>query len=262
MQKLLFTLLLLTNSLLMSAQITYVAHRGASHLAPENTLASIQLAWELDADAAECDIMLTKDKKVIVFHDKKGLRLLNKNITIAKSNYKQIKDLPINLKPCNQKKFKGQTIPLLKDVLATLPADKQLIIEIKTAKEILPHLQKVIKKHWKSGKIVFIAFDFETILATKELYPQIPCYYLSSTREDLHIKFKKIINSKLDGIDLNHKIIDASLVAKYKKHNKATWCWTVNSPKAAARMKKCGVTCITTDRPKWLKEKMQALQKK
>ena len=40
-------------------EFLYVAHRGASYLAPENTLASIQLAWELGADAAECDVMLT-----------------------------------------------------------------------------------------------------------------------------------------------------------------------------------------------------------
>ena len=32
----------------------FVGHRGASYLAPENTLASLKLAWELGAEAAEC----------------------------------------------------------------------------------------------------------------------------------------------------------------------------------------------------------------
>ena len=41
----------------------YVGHRGASYLAPENTMASIQLAWKLGAEAAECYILLTADRK-------------------------------------------------------------------------------------------------------------------------------------------------------------------------------------------------------
>ena len=38
-----------------------IAHRGASNLAPENTLASFRLAKELGADGIECDVQLTKD---------------------------------------------------------------------------------------------------------------------------------------------------------------------------------------------------------
>ncbi|HVR75586.1 MAG TPA: glycerophosphodiester phosphodiesterase family protein, partial [Planctomycetota bacterium] len=38
-----------------------VAHRGASHEAPENTLASVELAWKEGADAVEVDIFLTRD---------------------------------------------------------------------------------------------------------------------------------------------------------------------------------------------------------
>ena len=53
----------------------FVAHRGASYLAPENTVASIKLAWELGADAAECDVMLSSDNQVLVFHDKKTKNL-------------------------------------------------------------------------------------------------------------------------------------------------------------------------------------------
>ena len=34
-----------------------VGHRGAAHLAPENTLQSVKLAYELGADAAEIDAL-------------------------------------------------------------------------------------------------------------------------------------------------------------------------------------------------------------
>ena len=44
--------------------VEIIAHRGASHLAPENTLASAELAWKLGADAVEIDIWLTKDGRI------------------------------------------------------------------------------------------------------------------------------------------------------------------------------------------------------
>ena len=46
-----------------------IAHRGASNLAPENTLASFRLAKELGADGVECDVQLTKDHKLVIAHD-------------------------------------------------------------------------------------------------------------------------------------------------------------------------------------------------
>ena len=65
-----FALLLVSGILAQDPTSTlnfsFVGHRGASYLAPENTLASIELAWELGADAAECDLMLTSDHRVIL----------------------------------------------------------------------------------------------------------------------------------------------------------------------------------------------------
>ena len=57
------------------AQPFYIAHRGASYLAPENTVASAMLAWELGADAVEIDIYLSSDNKVMVIHDKDTKRI-------------------------------------------------------------------------------------------------------------------------------------------------------------------------------------------
>ena len=42
-----------------------IAHRGASHLAPENTLTSFRLAKTLGADGFECDVQLTKDRHLV-----------------------------------------------------------------------------------------------------------------------------------------------------------------------------------------------------
>ena len=49
-----------------SEPVEIIAHRGASYIAPENTIASNKLAWELKSDAVECDIYLSKDGKIMV----------------------------------------------------------------------------------------------------------------------------------------------------------------------------------------------------
>src|SRR5690625_5078331 len=49
--------------------ITIIAHRGASHYAPENTISAFDLAYQLGADTIETDIHLTKDHIPVLIHD-------------------------------------------------------------------------------------------------------------------------------------------------------------------------------------------------
>ena len=252
----LFSIPLILFPILLQAQVTYIAHRGASHLAPENTSAAINLAWELGSKAAECDVLLTKDKKIVVFHDKNTIRLCGKSCNIRKKNYKDLKNLPVRLNSNNLPQYRGETIPLLQDILQTVPDSTTLVIEIKCGSEILNPMKEILGKHWKSGKIVFIAFDYETIMTMKKAFPKVPCYFLAHLKGNISKHFDELIKGPLDGVDLNHGIVSRKLVNRFKKHGKTTWCYTVNGIKEALRMKACGVTGITTNRPKWLKEQV------
>ena len=236
--------------------ILFVAHRGASYLAPENTLASIKLAWELGADGAECDVMMSADHRIILFHDNHTKKLTGVDHTVAKTNWDLLKELRIKPRDTNLPGYENESIPLLEQVLDMIPDDRMLVIEIKTGPEILPDLKQVIDTHWNSGRISFIAFDFETIKAVKALYPEVPCYYLSSFRKELEGHFEAVVEAGLEGVDLRHQIIDQALVDRCHAAGLEVWCWTVNDPETARNMHKMGVSAITTDRPAWLKENM------
>ena len=238
------------------SEFMYVAHRGASYLAPENTLASINLAWELGADAAECDVMLTSDGQVVLFHDKNTRKLTGESHVLSETPWSVLQNLEIKLRDSNLPEYAGETIPLLAKVLPTIPEDRMLVIEIKTGPEILPFLKKVIAGHWQSGKISFIAFDFETIRQCKALFPEVPAYYLSAFGTDVNKRFDAIVESKLDGVDLRHPVIDEAMMQKCHEAGLDVWCWTVNDPKTALKIKDLGVSAITTDRPAWLKEQL------
>ncbi len=234
----------------------FVAHRGASYLAPENSVASIKLAWELGADAAECDVRLSSDNQVVVFHDKNTKNLTGESHVVAETPWETLQHLSIRLRDTNLPEYEGATIPLLKDLLETIPSDRMLVIEIKTGTEILPFLKGVVDRHWTTGRIAFISFDFDAIRQAKAIYPRLPCYYLSSSKKDAKKHIIKAVQNNLDGLNLRHSIIDQELSMACREAGLDLWCWTVNDPGTAVAMKWMGVSAVTTDRPKWLKEQI------
>ena len=72
-------------------------------------------------------------------------------------------------------------------------------------------------------------------------------------------ELEHIAKTDLDGVNLRHKIISSDLVSSVRAINKDIWCWTVNELEDALRMEDLGVSAITTDRPKWLKDKVADL---
>ncbi len=56
-------------------EIFLIGHRGAPHHFPENTLASFQKAIDIGANGLEFDLCLTKDGRIVVFHDPKPIKL-------------------------------------------------------------------------------------------------------------------------------------------------------------------------------------------
>ena len=102
-----------------------IAHRGASYYAPENTMASVKLAWGQNTDALEVDVHKTKDGKLVVHHDKKiNTRFFSP--TIAKTNLKRLKTYKIGL---------NEQIPTLKEALSILKGNIILDIEVKPVRE-------------------------------------------------------------------------------------------------------------------------------
>ncbi len=250
-------LLLFTMSLM--AQSTIIAHRGASHFAPENTVASAKMAWQLGADAVELDIHLSKDNRIMVIHDNSTKRTCSgkTNLIIKKTPSILLRDLDAG--SWKGKEFKGEKIPYLKEMIATVPEGKQLVVEIKCGKEVLPELKKCVDKSGKASQIVFICFDWDVIVQAQKEFPDNKCYWLSSSKSGLNKKIKLAAENGLAGVDLKYSIITKEVVDLAKANHLEVLTWTVDNPEEAKKLEKMGVTGITTNRPKWLKEEMAKL---
>jgi len=250
------TFLMMFFSIGLLAQPEIIAHRGASYLAPENTLAAANLAWELNADAVEIDIYLTQDNRVVAIHDKDTKRtcLGKKNMKIANTPSEVLRELDAGV--WKDEKYKGEKIPFLSEIIETVPPQKTLVVEIKCGSEVLPHLKRVVDNSGKKDQIVFIAFGWDTILNTKKVFPENKCYWLSSVKVGLKNKMEQAAEKGLEGVNLNHKIIDEKVMQMAVENNLEVLTWTVNDPEEAKRLDQLGVAGITTDRPGWLKEQM------
>ncbi len=254
-----FTFLFFLLNFNLIAQSTFIAHRGASYLAPENTVASAKLAWELGADAVEVDVHLSEDNRIMVIHDKSTRRTCSnkKNLEIRNAPSIILRDLDAGNK--KGKEFKGEKIPFLEEIIATIPKGKTLVVEIKCGADILNPLRRVIERSGKADQITFISFGWKTILKTQKAFPDNQCYWLCALKPGLKKKMAEAAKEGLAGVNLKHSMIDKAIVDWAKSLNLKVLSWTVDDPVEAKRLSDLGVAGITTNRPKWLKEKMLKL---
>ena len=257
--KLAITTFLLFFVLIITAQNTFIAHRGASYSAPENTVVSAKLAWEVGADAVECDIHLSKDNRLMVIHDADTKRTCSgkKNLEIADSPSTLLRDLDAGV--WKDEKYKGEKIPFLAEMIETVPEGKTLVVEIKCGNEVILPLERLLEKSEKRNQVVFISFNWKTIIEVKKTFPDNKCYWLSSSKTGLHKKIKEAAENGLDGVNLHYSLIDEEVVNVAKENSLEVLVWTVDDPAEAKRLTELGVTKITTNRPDWLKEEMGKL---
>src|SRR5690349_6499814 len=121
--------------------VDIVAHRGASFDAPENTVASAKLGWEQKADAVEIDIYLSKDGRIVVLHDADTKRTAGSVGKVVESTAEHLRTLDAG--SWKGADWKGEKIPFLEEIIATVPEGGRLFIEIKCGPEILPELERV-----------------------------------------------------------------------------------------------------------------------
>lgn len=225
-----------------------IGHRGASYYAPENTVASANLAWEQNADAVEVDVHLSSDNQIVVIHDKDTERTAGKKFLVSQTSMDTLRTLEAG--SFKDEKYRGEPIPLLNDVVETVPEGKKLIVEIKSDKKIVPVLKETFGDHEKIDQFVFIAFNYETIVEAKKSFPSNEAYWLSSKlKEDAKTVLQRVKEDGLDGVNFNYSIITPEVVELANEMGLEVYAWTVNDREKARELQEMGVKGITTDMP-------------
>jgi glycerophosphoryl diester phosphodiesterase len=243
-----------------------VAHRGASHVAPENTMAAFQLAWLENADAIEGDFYLTADGQIVCFHDKTTKRLCPSTpaLTVAEATLAELQKLDVGT--WKSKAYEDERMPTLTDVLANVPKGKKFFLEVKSGVEIMPALINTLAQtDLEDEQIVIIAFDAQVIAACRQEMPQYKASWLTGFKQKgILRKWQPQLNSILQtlkesgatglGVQGNRKVVDESFADAIEAAGVELHVWTVDDPADAQYFKNLGVQSITTNKPESIRQ--------
>lgn len=243
-----------------------IAHRGEPFDAPENTLASIQLAWGRKAKAVEVDIHLTNDNEIVVIHDFDTLRISGTKKVIKNSTLAELRLLDFG--SFKDAKWNKERIPTLIEVLKTVPTDGKLVIEIKSNAGILPKLKEELEaSQLKNAQIELIAFNLKTLAKAKQLMPEYkmlgllnldydwPHWFIWKSPEKITSKINSL---NLDGVDVwAGKLLDKNFISSFTNEGLLVYAWTVDNPVKARELIAFGIDGITTNRASWMADQLK-----
>lgn len=237
-----------------------VAHRGSSESAPENTLAAFNLAWSEGARFIEGDFCLTADGRVVCIHDKDTERTSGKLLSVAETTSNELRQLDVG--SWKSDRWTGQRIPYLEEVLATVPDNGTLLLEIKCGSEILPALAKILgQSTLKPEQVDLICFNSEVLDAANKLLPKHAAWWLVSFKEkdgvwqpepDEIFHTLEAIGAEGFGCNANLTVVQKSFADALHAKGYSLNVWTVNEAAVAAELRQRGADLITTDRPSQL----------
>ncbi|PJA97821.1 MAG: hypothetical protein CO128_10505 [Ignavibacteriales bacterium CG_4_9_14_3_um_filter_30_11] len=243
-----------------SSNFLFISHRSESLNAPENTLSSINLAWQRNVDAVEIDVRLTKVKKIVAIHDKSTKRTGDKNLIIKNTSSTELKSANISNKIIGE--HNSDKMPFLEEVIETIPGGKKLFIDIKVKNEIVSYLKDILIKYDYKNKIVLISCFAEVLKSLKNELKRIETYLVVEKKWcNFNFDANSLLNfckqNNLGGVDIKDThYINQEFVNIFKNNNINIYIWTVNDTKRVKELYNFGVNGVTSDKAGFIKEKL------
>lgn len=273
----------------MGIEFDKQGHRGCRGLMPENTIPAMLHALGLGVTTLEMDVVITKNKKVILSHEPWfGEAITTKpdgsfmgpreerKYNIYWMTYEETKTFDVGMKPHprfpQQQKMKV-TKPLLADVIDSVNKDMMTRrrpfpyynIEIKSnpendgvftpkPEEFVELVMTVIKEKSMEGQVIIQSFDIRALQYLHQKYPAIKTALLNE-------KPLAGLDEQLNALGFTptiyspvYQLVNTALIKKCHDKGMKIIPWTVNEKAKIEELKKMGVDGIITDYPNLFNE--------
>jgi glycerophosphoryl diester phosphodiesterase len=286
-KNILYILTILINMSSYAQSIHIIGHRGARGLYPENTIVGFQKALDVGATMLELDVVLSKDKQVVVSHDPymshefclkpNGDSITadeEQNFNIYQMNYAQVLQFDCGLKinPSFPQQQKIAAVkPLLSDVFIAVKnyerekgvGNINIIVELKSRpdydykfnpppKELSDMVYKIVDQYRSPQNTIILSFDERVLKYWHETYPKYPLAIASDGKELLqNLIYRLGFMPRYYGPRSCY--VDKELLQQLHAMSVMVVPWGAQDNKELHRLVDLGVDGIVTDYPNELK---------
>ncbi|MFC1878635.1 glycerophosphodiester phosphodiesterase [Chloroflexota bacterium] len=239
-----------------------IAHRGASAYAPENTLASFELALQQGAEAIELDAKLSADGKVMVIHDQSVDRTTShtgrvKNLTCEKM---QKMDAGSHFDIA----FKEARIPTLEEVFNKVGHNIFINVELTNYASLTDDLPgkvaDLVRRYELAERVFFSSFNPIALTRIRRLLPEAPIGLLALPGwAGGWARYWPGRMISYDSLHVELRDVKASLVQRTHHRGKKFFVYTVNQEKDMRRLFNLGVDGIFSDAPVLARQVIQEM---
>lgn len=233
-------------------EIDWIAHRGFSAIAPENTLAAFSAAVEHAAAGIEFDVQLCADRVPVIIHDATLERTTNGSGRVSQKTLAQLRTLDAGTWFSHQ--FAKERVPTLAETLSLLqPTDVTIYPEVKqaqdwTVEDIEAFLSALLTPAWKN-RCVVAAFNSQFLVQVRQLAPQIPLGFEVASAEEFPEQLRHAVACQPSYLLCAYPILLAtpSLLGLANNHEIDLVAWTVDNVQDGQRLATLGIKRIITN---------------
>lgn len=243
-----------------------IGHRGASAIAPENTMAAFREAIAVGSDGIEFDVRLTRDGVPVVIHDSSLNRTAGLPQRIADLSWSELKNVDVgswfarkkNLPPGS---FANESVPSLDELFTLFESNNlTLCLEMKcdSLAEYAPLAEaccRLIEEHGLKDRVIVECFKLAALGILKRLDAEIKTAALfepSFSTPSVLLDQSVITQATAVGasyLALHYRLARQSLVDKAKLAGLKVALWTVDDPAWIERAQAMGIEALITNDP-------------
>jgi len=219
-----------------------IGHRGAAGHEPENTLRSFARAVELGADMVELDVHLCASGELVVIHDDKVDRTTDGSGRVGDMTLGELRTLDAG---------KGERIPTLDEVLATLRCRAAVDVELKgpgTAEPVYELVGGLVRRRrWALNDVLVTSFDWGMLEELRSLSDRARLGPLVHSEPSRALRFASEVRAH--SVNPFHGALDAGYVREAHRLGLTVYPWTVDEAADIERVKGLGVDGVISDYP-------------
>ena len=243
-----------------------IGHRGASAVAPENTMAAFRKAIEAGADGIEFDVRLANDGVPVIIHDETLRRTAGRSERIADLRSTDLQTTDVGswfarVRGFATEEFERETVPTLQQLLDEFSDREALLyLELKCSRtetqEIALAVCRMLPNDRLREQVIIECFDLSAIAEVKRLAPDIKTAALFEPKigdPASLLPGKTLIerakDAGADQIALHHRLAQRKTIEQACDAGIKVVVWTVDDPSWLARSREYRIDCLITNDP-------------